>query len=157
MSLDQINVAALAKWMLAFGVAQWLTIPGGTRQAFTTLFLFMAMDIITGLWVGALNRKIDSGIGFRGISKKVGICCFLLFAHSIERACGIEMNIEFAGALGYTINEAISIIENFALIGVPIPAQLVTALVQVQKLKPSAATDEQLRQLLEKQGEAEQE
>lgn len=141
------SIPAAVKWFIAFIVGEWLLFPAAGRQALTTLAIFMVLDVATGLWASGMHGKIDSGVGRRGVSKKLATLAFLLVAHGIEHLVGAELNLEVVGAVGYTINEAISIIENFAVIGVPIPSPLVAALLQAKKLRISPATDEQLRAL----------
>lgn len=145
----QWSIPALAKWFVCLLIAEWLMVPAGSRQAFMVLTGFMAVDIVTGVWAGAATGKLDSTVGRKGVSKKLATLLFLLVLHWIEHVVNIELNLELAGALGYTVNEAISIIENFAVIGVPIPSQVIAALVAAKKLRITPATDEQLRALRE--------
>ena len=141
------STPALIKWFGAFVCTYWLAFPAQARNAISTLCVFMVIDVLTGLWASGLHGQLDSGIGRRGVNKKLATIIFLLVVHSIERSGGIDLNLETVGALAYTVNESISIVENFAIIGVPIPAPLVAALFQAKKLRVHAATEEQLRQL----------
>lgn len=147
--MQAISTPALVKWFTAFILTYWLMFPAQARQAIGTLVIFMVIDVVTGLWASGLHGKIDSSIGRKGLSRKLATIAFLLVAHLIEHMSGAELNIEVVGAIGYTINEAISIIENFSVIGVPIPGPLVAALLQAKKLRINAATEDQLRELRE--------
>lgn len=143
----QWSIAAAGKWAIALAVAEWLRFPAASREAVIVLCGLMLMDLFTGLWAAWATKTVDSAVGRVGISRKLGTLVFVLFVHAIERAAGVELNIEMAAALGYAFNEAVSILENFSRIGVPIPAQLVDALMQVKKLR--MASKEQLQKLQE--------
>ena len=81
-----------------------------------------------------MQKRLSSEIGFKGIAKKVTI--FLLVAV----ANMIDINIIKTGNAArtavvffYISNEGISILENAALIGLPIPQKLKTVLLQINK------------------------
>ena len=147
MEFEQWSPAAALKWVAAFFAAWWFNLPEGARTAMTTLMLLMAIDIVTGLWAALAQKALTSDKGWRGISRKLGVICFLIFAHFLEKAVNIELNLEIAGAIAYSVTECISIVENFSFIGVPIPAQLVAALLQAKKLRPAPATADEIRKL----------
>ena len=81
-----------------------------------------------------MQKRLSSEIGFKGIAKKVTI--FLLVAV----ANMIDVNIIKTGNAArsavvffYISNEGISILENAALIGLPIPQKLKAVLLQINK------------------------
>ncbi len=140
---------ALTKWVMAFVVAQWLAVPPTSRTALVTLLIFMGIDLITGLWSAWIQGSVTSEIGSRGISSKLGTIVLLMVCHLLEnRVLHTELNLEMAGALGYTVNEVISIVENLSHI-TNVPNFLVDALMKVKHLRPTAATPEQLHKLEE--------
>ena len=143
---------AIGKWLAAFIAAQWLAIPGASRNAMFILVTLMGIDIVTGLWASYVTGQMSSEHGFKGISRKLAMLVFLLVAHFIEQAVGLELNVELAGAMAYSLNEGISIIENFYRLGVPIPSQLVAALLQAKNLKFNPATTQQMKALKDPQG-----
>lgn len=147
MNEHSYNFAAIGKWMIALYMAQWLAIPSASRGALVTLGTLMFMDMVSGIWAGAVCGQLSSTAGMRGVSKKLGTLALLLILHYIEVRTGIELNLELAGALAYSVNEAISIVENFDRIGVPIPSKVVEALMTVKRLRVMNATPEQLRRL----------
>lgn len=116
-----------AKWVVAVIVAQWASIP----TAIHFLIWFMMLDFATGIIAAFVQKRLSSTASLRGITKKVLILIVILTAHLIERAFGLELGLEKIAALGYTANEAISIIENCAHAGVWIPQQIVDALAKI--------------------------
>ncbi|HLH32707.1 MAG TPA: phage holin family protein [Terriglobia bacterium] len=127
------NLPAVAKWIVAFVVAQWLQIPTVGR----VLVGMVLIDYATG-WASAFVRKeLSSDIGRRGIVKKAMILLLPLVVHLVETASGVSINASHAVAMAFVANELISIVENAHKIGAPIPPQLVDVLLSVQKLKKS--------------------
>ena len=142
-SAVDVSVPAVAKWLGAFVVAEWMLLP----NALQTLLIFMAIDYGSGLTAALMRREASSAVGFRGLMKKILTLVLLLTAHLLERRMGVELRIEHVGALGYTANEVISIVENLARAGVPIDSRLVEGLMTVKKLWSGRATEEQIRDL----------
>ena len=92
------------------------------------------VDYFTGVMAACVQKRLSSEIGFKGIAKKVTI--FLLVAV----ANMIDVNIIKTGNAArtavvffYISNEGISILENAALIGLPIPQKLRAVLLQINK------------------------
>ena len=89
------------------------------------LVVFVAMDYVTGVLRAIVEKKLSSAIGFKGICKKV--CIFTLVgvangldAHIIGSGCVLRSAVIFF----YSSNEGISIIENAARMGLPVPQKL---------------------------------
>jgi len=117
------NLSALG--MIGSVVANLL---GGWDMALQTLVLFLAVDYITGLIVAGVFKKseksetgaLESKAGWKGLLKK-GVTLFIvLVATQLDKMTGTEI-IRDAVIIAYVVNEAISIIENAGLMGVPIP------------------------------------
>ena len=70
---------------------------------------------------------LDSRAGFAGLARKAMILVLVLLAAILDRLTGSAACVG-AVTLFYTVNEAISILENAVLLGVPIPRQLSQAL-----------------------------
>ncbi len=137
------SLPAAFKWGAAFVVADWVHVPGLMRA----LIICMLIDYGTGVVSAFVRKELSSWAGLRGLAKKVLILTVLLTAHILEKTSGIELNFEQIGALAYLVNEIVSIIENCAKAGIPIPSQLVEALLSFKRLKVTQATAEQLSQL----------
>lgn len=114
------------------GYIGWLL--GGVDGFMYALITFVVIDYITGLMVAVLERKLSSEIGFRGIFKKVLVFVMvgignIVDVHLIRNGSAIRTAVIFF----YISNEGISIIENSAKIGLPIPQKLKEVLKQLNK------------------------
>lgn len=113
---------------------------GGVDGFMYALITFVVIDYVTGLMVAVLERKLSSEIGFRGIFKKVLIFVFvgignIIDVHLIKNGSAIRTAVIFF----YISNEGISIIENAAKIGLPVPQKLKDILKQLNKEEKSNA------------------
>ena len=107
---------------------------GGIDGFMYALITFVVIDYITGLMVAVVEKKLSSEVGFRGIFKKVLIFTLvgmanIIYAHLIKNGSAIRTAVIFF----YISNEGISIIENAAKIGLPIPQKLKDILEQLNK------------------------
>jgi len=96
------------------------------------LVLFVALDYVTGVAAALVEKKLNSEIGARGILKKILLFVIVAVAFQLDKATGQELFRSLA-IWFYLANEALSILENCARAGVPIPAFLKTALEQLRK------------------------
>ncbi|MCH5324188.1 MAG: phage holin family protein [Eubacterium sp.] len=97
------------------------------------LVAFMAMDYVTGVIAAAVNREISSKAGFKGLAKKLLILVFTAMGHIIDSfALGGTPTLMSAVMLFYIANEGISITENAAILGLPIPKKLKEMLSQLK-------------------------
>ena len=114
------------------GYVGWLL--GGVDGVMYALITFVVIDYVTGLMVAVLERKLSSSIGFRGIFKKILIFTFVGIGNIIDiHLIGNGSAIRTAVIFFYISNEGISIIENSAKIGLPIPQKLKDVLKQLNK------------------------
>lgn len=107
---------------------------GGVDGFMYALITFVVIDYVTGLMVAVLERKLSSEVGFRGIFKKVLIFTLvgignIIDVHLIQNGSAIRTAVIFF----YVSNEGISILENSAKIGLPIPQKLKDILKQLNK------------------------
>lgn len=124
------NTFYFAKWMVAAIIAMWASIPAPV----ITLMIFMGVDMLTGLISAYAARKLDSRVGRAGVTRKLLTLILLYVIHLLETQAHLELGLEKIAAVAYTLNEAISIIENCARSGVPIPDQLISTLKRFQKI-----------------------
>ena len=104
------------------------SIYGGWDSALTTLLIFMGIDYITGLAVAGVFQKspktengaLESKAGWKGLCRKGMTLLIVLIATRLDMAIGSSF-IKDAVVIAYIANEAVSIIENAGLMGVPIP------------------------------------
>lgn len=93
----------------------------------------MALDYVTGVTRGFVNKQLSSEYGFRGLAKKLTIFYVLILAVLIDRLIGNGWVFRTLVCFWYTGNEGASVLENAAAIGLPIPTQLVEALAQLKQ------------------------
>lgn len=106
---------------------------GAWDMALMILVTVMALDYATGVTRGFVNKQLSSEYGFRGLAKKLTIFYVLILAVLIDRLIGEGWIFRTLVCFWYTGNEGSSVIENAAAIGLPIPSQLVDALVQLRQ------------------------
>ena len=89
------------------------------------LVAFIVTDYVTGVLCAIVERRLSSSVGFKGIAQKVFIMALVgvanvLDVHVIGGGCILRSAVIFF----YCANEGISIIENAARIGLPVPEKL---------------------------------
>lgn len=127
-----IGIGAVGAWIAALF--------GGFDAALITLLLFMAADYITGLLVaGVFHRSpktetgtLESRAGFKGLMRKGGMLLVVLVACRLDLLLGSAF-LRDAAVIAFAANETISIIENLALMGVPVPKVLTEAIEILKK------------------------
>lgn len=108
---------------------------GGWTVGLQTLVYFMAVDYITGLVVAGvfhLSSKSSSGglesrAGWKGLARKCLTLGLVFVAYRIDLMLGTDL-LHNAVIIGFICNEAISILENAGLMGLPIPDKLKDAI-----------------------------
>lgn len=128
------------KPLIALAGASVTSFLGGWDSGIVTLFIFMVLDYITGMMVAGIFKKsnktktgkLESGAGFKGLCKKCVILIFVLVAFRLDKLLKINY-ITDAVVIGFIINESLSLIENAALMGVPLPRVLKKAIEILQK------------------------
>ncbi|ABX42298.1 phage holin family protein [Lachnoclostridium phytofermentans] len=115
---------------------------GGTDGFMYALLLFIVIDYLTGVMVAILQHKVSSEVGFRGIFKKVVILCLVGIGHIIDTNVVRSGNVmRTAIIFFYLSNEGISILENVATIGLPIPKKLLDVLVALKSENSNGSLD----------------
>jgi toxin secretion/phage lysis holin len=107
---------------------------GGWDGFLYALIAFVAIDYLTGVMVAVLEKRLSSEVGARGIFKKVLIFALVAVAHIVDAEfIKAGSAIRTAVIFFYLSNEGISILENTAKIGLPIPEKLKMVLEQLNK------------------------
>ena len=104
-------------------------------MALKTLCIFMAIDYASGIIVAAVFKSspktetgtLESRAGLKGLLRKVAMLCAVLMAYYLDQVAGTDF-VRDATCLAFVCNEALSIIENFGLMGVPIPETITNAI-----------------------------
>jgi len=116
-------LATIFTWL--FGI--WNT-------AIAVLITFMVLDYVTGLIKGYIFKKLSSDIGLKGIARKAVIFIVLIVAVSLDRLTGNGQWIfRTLVCYFYIANEGLSIVENCAQIGLPVPQKIKDALIQLKE------------------------
>ena len=113
---------------------------GGWTTGLTTLVIFMAIDYITGLIVAGVFHKstktetgtLESRAGFKGLCRKGAMLLVVLVAYRLDLSVGTAY-IKDAVIIAFIANEAISIIENAGLMGVPMNDTIKNAIDVLQR------------------------
>lgn len=107
---------------------------GEVTGLFWALLAFMVLDYVTGIINAVISRTLSSEVGFKGLAKKFVILIFVAVGHIIDTyILGGTPAIMSAVMLFYLANEGISIIENAARLGLPVPKKLVEIMEQLKK------------------------
>ena len=105
---------------------------GGWDGFLYALLTFVVIDYITGLMCAVLDKKLSSEVGFRGIFKKVLIFSLVAIGNIVDQSViGEGSVIRTAVIFFYLSNEGVSILENAAHIGLPVPQKLKDILEQL--------------------------
>lgn len=105
---------------------------GGSDGLLYALILFMLADYLTGVMCAIADGKVSSSVGFRGICRKVIILVLVGIVHALDVHVITEGSIlRTAVIFFYLSNEGISLLENAAHLGLPIPEKLKDVLEQL--------------------------
>lgn len=129
-------------------ITEWLSAAGGAVLAFFTglpviiwiLIGVMSLDYITGIICGLMGKSskaenggLSSKAATTGIMKKMLVLVVVGLAALVDRAISMTAEIEFVAVTGacclwFIASEGMSVLENAAAMGVPIPKILLQAL-----------------------------
>lgn len=105
---------------------------GGVDGLVLTLVGFMIVDYLTGVACGIIDHKLNSETGFKGLIKKVVIMMLVGVAHTLDaHVLGQGAVLRTAVIFFYLANEGISLTENAAHLGLPVPQKLKDVLEQL--------------------------
>jgi toxin secretion/phage lysis holin len=124
-------------YLTAFGgaILSWLF--GAWDLPLSILITCMVLDYTMGILCGYKNKNVSSSIGFSGLKKKFSILLILILAVALDRMMGQGWIFRTLVCYFYVAMEGISIIENAAVLGVPVPEKLKDALIQLKDGKKS--------------------
>ena len=97
------------------------------------LIALVALDYVTGVICAAANKRLSSEIGFKGLIKKAVIFALVAVAGVADKVIpATNQAIRAAVILFYIANEAISILENAAELGLQVPEKLKAVLIKTK-------------------------
>ena len=123
----------LAKIGLAMIWTSWISLIlyliGGFDILFKALLIMMALDYITGVAKGYKEKNVNSKRAYKGFWKKLVILIIVVAATQMDIILQ-GMGIRTLVLMFYVATEFLSILENAAILGIPIPEKLKVALEQ---------------------------
>ena len=117
------------------GIGGWLGyFLGGCDGLILALLLFVIVDYITGVMCSIADRKLSSEVGFKGICRKVLIFLLVGIANILDvNVIGTGSVLRTAVIFFYISNEGVSLLENAAHLGLPVPDKMKAVLEQLHK------------------------
>ncbi|MDR1066033.1 MAG: phage holin family protein [Clostridiales bacterium] len=126
----RITVQALSSAAGAF--LGWFL--GGLDGSVAALAMFTSADVVTGVMCGIRNKNLSSEKSWPGISKKILTFIMVGVAHTIDAyIIGEGQAFRMATVFFYLAHEGLSLVENAAIIGLPVPEKIKDALAQLRK------------------------
>ena len=120
----QAACAAIGGWLGFF--------MGGLDGMLIALIIFMVLDYVTGIMCAVLDKTLSSRVGFKGIFKKALILIMVGIANIVDvHVVGTGSALRGAVICFYLSNEGLSLLENAAYIGLPVPERLKEVLAQL--------------------------
>ena len=105
---------------------------GGCDGLLYALLVFVTLDYITGIMCAVADHKLSSEVGFKGICRKVLIFALVGIGHVVDaQIIGTGSVLRTAVIFFYLSNEGVSLTENAAHLGLPIPEKLKAVLEQL--------------------------
>ena len=126
------NMIDKMEWVFAIigGFLGWFL--GGFDGFLYALIAFVVLDYCTSILAAGVHKKLSSKIGFNSIAKKVCIFVLVGLANVIDmHIIGNGSALRTAVIFFYLANEGISVLENSAVIGLPVPEKLKEMLLQL--------------------------
>ena len=112
------------------GFIGWLL--GGFDGFLYALIAFAVIDYITGVMCAISDKRLSSEVGFKGICRKVLIFVLVGIGNLVDMyVLGEAGVLRTAVIFFYLSNEGVSLLENSAHLGLPIPQKLKSVLEQL--------------------------
>lgn len=98
---------------------------GGVDGPLYALIAFVVVDYVTGVMCAVSDKTLSSSVGFRGICRKILVFTLVGIANVLDtQVIGNGSVLRTAVIFFYISNEGISLLENSAHLGLPIPEKL---------------------------------
>jgi toxin secretion/phage lysis holin len=119
--------------MAAAAVGGWLGyFLGGSDGLLIALIVFVTLDYVTGVMCAIIDKKLSSEVGFKGLFRKMLIFALVGVGHIVDtNVVGSGSALRSAVICFYLSNEGLSVLENAAHIGLPVPDKLKEILAQL--------------------------
>ena len=107
---------------------------GGFDGFLYALIAFAVIDYLTGVMCAINDKTLSSAVGFRGICRKVLIFAMVGLANILDiYILGEGSVLRTAVIFFYLSNEGVSMLENAAHLGLPVPDKLKDVLQQLHE------------------------
>ncbi|MGW9979309.1 toxin secretion/phage lysis holin [Staphylococcus hominis] len=116
----------------------------GDLKLLYVLILLMVLDVITGIIKAIKDGRLWSRKGLFGYGRKMLIFVIIIVSNVVDLILNMSGGLIMATILFYIANEALSVVENCAAMGVLIPKELAERLAVINKEKekqPSITTE----------------
>ena len=116
---------------------------GGCDGLLLALVAFAAADYLTGVMCAVSDRNLSSNVGFKGICRKVLIFLLVGIANILDvHVIGTGSVLRTAVIFFYISNEGVSLLENAAHLGLPVPEKIKAVLEQLHDRAEKTETEE---------------
>ena len=130
----QAVFAALGGWL------GWFL--GGCDGLIYALVAFVVIDYLTGVMCAITDKTLSSAVGFRGICRKVLIFLLVGLANILDtNVIGTGSVLRTAAIFFYISNEGVSLLENAAHLGLPVPGAVKDVLEQLHNRAEKGADE----------------
>jgi len=120
----QVAIATAGGWL------GWFL--GGLDGFLYALIAFVAIDYLTGVMCAIVNKELSSEVGFKGLFRKILIFVMVGVGHILDtQIIGDGSILRTAVIFFYLSNEGVSLLENAAHLGLPVPEKLKDVLAQL--------------------------
>ena len=120
----QLIFSALGGWLGYF--------LGGCDGLLYALLAFVVIDYITGVMCAVADKNLSSEVGFKGICRKVLIFLLVGIDNVLDvQVIGTGSVLRTAVIFFYISNEGVSLLENAAHLGLPVPEKIKIILEQL--------------------------
>lgn len=120
-----MNMVNLIKLIGSVSLGLLTYLMGGIDNLFISLLILICIDYITGILKGIYKKNFSLKMNIKGIIKKIGYLIVVILATIFDRIINdANMAIRTLVIYFFIANEAISILENWANMGLPLPKKL---------------------------------
>ena len=106
---------------------------GDIEGMMVALIALIVLDYISGVIAAAVEKRLSSEVGAKGIAKKIFMLLIVALANIVDiNVIGDGHVLKTVTVVFYICNECISLIENAGRIGVPVPKKLLDVLEQLR-------------------------
>lgn len=131
----QLIFAAIGGWLGYF--------LGGCDGLLIALVAFVVIDYITGVMCAIADKDLSSEVGFKGICRKVLIFLLVGIGHLLDtHVIGTGSVLRTAVIFFYISNEGVSLLENAAHLGLPVPQKMKDILAQLHDRSESNESED---------------